>query len=151
MFNLFKKKYKDISDYPETWSVSKGEYDGDIVSIRFRSLEEAAGHPDYPYQIGVAVGFQKETENGLPGKDDSDELWNIEEGIIKLLETKHKCIFALVLTTDNMREFVFYSPEWNPEKLDLEVTNLDKKFPPYKFNFMMQEDKNWSTFKKFTK
>lgn len=149
MFNLFKKKYKDISEYPDTWGVSKGEYDGNVVSIRYRNLKDAAGHPEYPYQIGVAVGFQKETDNGFPEQKDSDELLKIEDGIIELLEGKNKCIFALSITTNNMREFVFYSREWNPENLDPEVTALNEKFPPYKFNFMMQEDKSWNTFKKF--
>lgn len=149
MFNLFKKKYKEISEYPNTWGVSKGKYDGNLVSIRYRNLKDAAGHPDYPYQIGVAVGFQRETENGFPEEKDFDALIGIEDSIAELLEDENECIFALSITTNNMREFVFYSKEWKPEKLDPQVTALEKKFPPYKFNFMMQEDKSWNTFKKF--
>ncbi len=151
MFNLFNKKYKDIKDYPDTWGVSKGEYDGKIVSLRYRNLKDAVGHPDYPYQIGVAVGFLVETENGLPDQKDSDELLKIEDGIVDLLEIKNQCIFVLSITTNNMREFVFYTKDWNPEKFNKEITNLDKEFPPYRFNFMMQEDRNWDTFKKFVK
>lgn len=151
MFNLLKKKYKEIKDYPDTWSVSKGEHDGKIVSVRFRSLKDAIGHTQYPYQIGVAVGFQVETENGLPEQKDSDELLKIEDNIVELLEKQNQCVFALALTTNNMREFVFYTGEWKPEFFDKEIALLQEKLSPYKLNFMMQEDREWNTFKTFCK
>lgn len=150
MLNLFKKKYKDINTYPDTWNVSRGEYDGKIISVRFRDLKDAIGHTQYPYQIGVAVGFQVETENGLPEQKDSEELLKVEDILVELLE-KNQCVFALSLTTNNMREFVFYTGEWKPEFFDKEISSLQEKLSPYKLNFMMQEDREWNTFKTFYK
>ena len=141
MFNLFKKKYKDIKDYPDTWGVSNGKYNEKIVSARYRNLQDAIGHTEYPYQIGVAVGFQK----------DSDELLKVEDELIELLETENKCVFVLALTTNNMREFVFYTGEWKPDFFDKEISLLQEKLSPYKLNFMMQEDSEWNTFKTFSK
>lgn len=151
MFNIFKKKYKDIKDYSDTWSVLNGEYDGKIISIRYRNLEGAIGHTKYPYQIGVAVGFQVETENGLPEEKDSNELLKIENNLIELLEKQNQCVFVGTLTTNNMREFVFYAGEWKPEFFDKEIKSLEEKSSPYNLNFMMQEDKEWNTFKNFFK
>lgn len=149
MFNIFNTKYKNINEYPDTWGVSSGEYNGKIISARYRNLKDAIGHTSYPYQIGVAVGFQVETENGLPEQKDSEELLKIEDEIINLLEIRNGCVFALALTTNNMREFVFYCQEWKPEFFDKEISILQKKLTPYKLNFMMQEDREWNTFKKF--
>lgn len=149
MFNLFKKKYKAIKDYPDTWRVSKGEYEGKTVLVRHRNLQDAVGHTEYPYQIGVAAGFQTETENGLPNEKDSEALLKVEDLIAELLEAKNECVFSLALTTNNMREFVFYTGDWKPEFFDKEVSALQEKTTPYKLNFMMQEDKEWNTFKKF--
>lgn len=151
MFNLFKKKYKNINDYPDTWGVSKGEYDGKIVSVRYRNLEDAIGHTQYPYQIGVAVGFQVETESGLPEQKDSDDLLKVEDSLIELLEKENQCVFIGALTTDNMREFIFYTGEWKPEFFDKEIASLQEKLSPYELNFMMKEDRGWSTFKTFCK
>ena len=103
MFNLFKKKYKDIKDYPDTWGVSNGKYNEKIVSARYRNLQDAIGHTEYPYQIGVAVGFQVETENGLPEQKDSDELLKVEDELIELLETENKCVFKSCLNKDKVR------------------------------------------------
>ena len=151
MFSLFKKEYKNIKEYPETWGVSNGEYNGKVVLVRYRELKDAIGHPDYPYQIGVAVGFQIQTEDGLPEQKDSDELLKIEDKLIELLETENHCVFTLALTTDNMREFIFYTGEWKPEFFDKAITSLSEQLLPYHLNFMMKEDREWNTFKTFGK
>lgn len=149
MFNLFKKKYKKIEEYPNIWSLAQGEFDGKPLVVRFRQIKEAEGHPDYPFQIGVAVPFLKNTPNGLPEKDDSDSLNIIEDKLSDLLEKQHHAVFVISITTNNMREFVFYAKEWKPEFFDKEIKELNKSIPSHNLQFMMKQDPKWSTFAQF--
>jgi len=151
MFNLFKKKYKNIEEYPNTWSLAQGEFGGKPLVVRFRQIKEAEGHPGYPFQIGVAVSFLKNTPNGLPEKEDSDSLNIIEDKLCDLLEKQHHAVFVVSITTNNMREFVFYVKEWESEILDKEIKELNKSIPSHNLQFMMKQDPKWSTFAQFVK
>lgn len=151
MLNIFKKKYKSINEYPNTWSVGQGEFNGKPLIARYRQIKEAKGHPDYPFQIGVAVPFLKSTDNGLPEKEDSEALNGIEDNLADVLEKDGQTVFVLTITTSNMREFVLYAKEWKPEYFEKEIKELNKSFPSHSLQFMMRQDPKWSTFAQFVK
>jgi hypothetical protein len=151
MLNFFKKKYRNIDEYPNTWSVGQGEFNGKPLIVRYRQIKEAEGHPDYPFQIGVAVPFLKNTDDGLPENEDSDALNGIEDKLADALEKNKQTVFVLTITTNNMREFVFYAKEWKPESFEKEIKELNKSFPSHFLQFMMKQDPKWSTFAQFVK
>lgn len=151
MFNFFKKKYKSIDEYPNTWSVGQCEFNGKPLIARYRQIKGAEGHPDYPFQIGVAVPFLKSTDNGLPENEDSDALNGIENKLADALEKNKQTVFVLTITTNNMREFVFYAKEWKPESFEKEIKELNKSFSSHSLQFMMKQDPKWSTFAQFVK
>jgi hypothetical protein len=87
----------------------------------------------------------------LPEKEDSDSLNTIEDKLSDLLEKQHHAVFVISITTNNMREFVFYAKEWKPEVLDKEIKELNKSIPSHNLQFMMKQDPKWSTFAQFVK
>ncbi|HET9410041.1 MAG TPA: DUF695 domain-containing protein [Candidatus Sulfotelmatobacter sp.] len=150
MFNFLTKKFKDIKSYPDTWSVSKGMREGKPIFVRFREgLREAVGHPEYPFQIGIAVPLLHPTEDGLTTDSEAQELGKIEDALNERIVRGGSGIFALTITYNGMREFVFYAKEWKPESFEQEVKSINAG--PHKLQFMMQRDSKWDTFKRFVK
>lgn len=152
MFNPFKKSLKPISEYADTWSLVQSSEQGKPMFIRYRDgLKDAVGHSSYEFQIGVATPLLDPTSEGLTTDTEAEELWKIEEALDDALSTNDEAVFAISITTGGMREFVFYASEWNPEYYENKVKEINKKFPNRGLQFMMQHDKNWDTFRTFTK
>ncbi len=148
MFNLFKKNFKDIGEYPDTWSVAQGIMEDKPIFVRFRNgLKEAVGHSGYPFQIGVAVPLLHPIK-GLPDGTESDELAKIEDVLVKKLTENNQAVFAMVITINGMREFVFYASEWKPEIYEQKVKSIDSG--KHELQFMMKQDPKWNTFKQFS-
>jgi hypothetical protein len=141
------KKIKPLSDYPETWDIAEG-IDGDNpIFIRTRSLiKEAVGHPEYPFQIGVAVPLKHPTPDGLPTNQEAHLLNDIEDKLTKVLTTS---VLVMIITTSGMREFVFYEKTWRPEELEAQVKSVNKEHPDHQLQFIMKHDPNWSIIKPF--
>jgi hypothetical protein len=142
-----KKKFKPIRDYPDTWDVAQAVDDGMPIFVRIRSpLKDAIGHPDYPYQIGVAVPLLNPTSNGLPTKEEAQSLGAIED---KLAETLTNSVLTIVITWKSMREFVFYEKEWKPEAIEAQVKLVNKEHSEHHLQFIMKHDPSWATFKSY--
>ncbi len=152
MFNPFKKTYTAISEYPDTWSLLKGADQGKPMFIRYRDgLKEAVGHAGYEFQIGIATPLLDPTSEGLTTDAEAEELWKVEEALDDVLSSNDEAVFALTITTGGMREFVFYAAEWKPEYYENKVKEVNKQFSNRDLQFMMKHDKNWDTFRSFTK
>jgi hypothetical protein len=142
--------YKRISEYPDTWRVSQGDYDGKPISIRYREgLIEAQGHFSYPFQIGVATPLLNPSPEGLTINDEAEALYQVEDALQAALELNEECVFALTITTGGMREFVFYASKWQPQYFEQKVQEINSQYSDRVLQFMMKEDKEWNTFKDF--
>ncbi|MDB5255021.1 MAG: hypothetical protein JWL92_397 [Candidatus Nomurabacteria bacterium] len=144
MFKL-SKKYKTIDLYPDTWDVSDATLKGDAFIIRVcTGLKEAIGHPDYSYQIGIAVPLNWETETGIMSNAESESLKEIEDQIEKKIESKNTRLVG-ILTGRNMREFILYTsePKIAEEKLEILKNEVDS----HKIQFIIQHDPEWNTYK----
>lgn len=145
MFSFFKKNFKNITDYPDTWSIGQDITEGKPMFVRVRNgLKEAAGHPSYPFQIGVAIPLLNPTEDGLTTNTEADELGKIEDLLVEKLTTNNQSVFAMVITFNGMREFVFYASEWKPEFFEQEVKSINSG--AHELQFMMKRDPKWDTF-----
>ncbi len=56
----------------------------------------------------------------------------------------------MTITHNGMREFVFYAKKWEPEQFEELVKSVGvKDTNGHQLQFMMQEDKNWDTFRNY--
>jgi hypothetical protein len=95
----------------EAWVVAQGERNGKPLLLRFNEGAPAAKErPRWPVRVGVAVRFREADGNGFPGAADSPVLDGIEEAIATVL-AERGAMFAFVVTTGGMREFVAYVSE----------------------------------------
>ena len=146
MFSL--KKYKPMNEYSDEWSVAQGMHEGSPMYVRFRSsLKEAAGHPEYPFQIGIAVPLIKPTQAGLPTESEMNILSKIEDKLVDAL--KEHAVLTLSISTGGMREFIFYANKWQPEEFEEIVSTTNKLFASHTLQFMIQHDPKWKLFKSF--
>jgi len=144
----FLKKYKPIKEYGDEWNIARGLHEGRPMFVRVcSSLKEAVGHPDYPFQIGIAVPLLKPNQEGLPLDGELKVLGEIEDRIVDAM--KEKAVFAVSVSTGGMREFILYANEWSPEEFETMVQDINKSFPSHTLQFMIQHDPKWKTFKRF--
>ncbi|MDO8482328.1 MAG: DUF695 domain-containing protein [bacterium] len=143
MFNLFKSKYKKLSEYPnDKWSVLTEKEEGLIIRMN-DGLREAVGHPDYPVKMGVAVPLDKERgEDILKLKD------GIEEKINKFLESNG----VIVSVINKMKEpkfFEFLSYTNNGLNFNSLGESLKNGFPGVDIQMYAKLDPKWETYKSF--
>lgn len=148
IFWLSKKDFKNISEYPDTWSIVEGTYQSKPIFVRIKTgIEEGVGHPKYPFQIGVAVPLLDPTVDGLTKDNEAEVLWDFEDRLAKTLQENNEMIFVMTITTGGMREFVFYASEWKPEYFEQKVKAIEAGL--HKPQFMMQHDPEWKTYLDF--
>lgn len=145
---MFKKKFLPIEDYGESWDIKTGAFSGNPIFIRYNSsLTKAAGHPEYPYQIGIAVPLLDPTDEGLTTEQEADQLFEIEDRLAEVLEGEAQ--FVMAITTQGMREFIFYAKKWMPEDFEKRIDALTASKLSHELQFMMQPDPKWKTYKQF--
>jgi hypothetical protein len=137
--------FKEIEQYPDTWKIGRSTLDGKPVFIRYRSgIVDAIGHPNYPFQIGIAVPLLNPTTEGLTTEEEAEVLSGVEDSLNLTLGENSEAVEVMVITTNGMREFVFYASEWKPEYFEKKVKNVDGK--SHQLQFIMQRDPKWETF-----
>jgi hypothetical protein len=148
-----KKEFKSISQYSDTWGVAQASLENKPVFVRYREgLQDAIGHPDFPFQIGVAVPLLKPTADGLTVNSEAEELYAIEDELERVLGENDEIVFALTITFNGMREFVFYASEWKPEYFEQKIKQIGASIRSgHELQFMMQKDEKWETFKTYTR
>ena len=140
-----KKKYKKISEYPENWMVLEGVRDGEkYTMIRINDgIKEAAGHPDYPIRIGVAIPVDSL-------KDENSALYEIEDMLTEQLESNGLGIQAMAISGmdgKEFKEFVFYTKEGVDFKTLHE--DIQTAFPKYEIQFYAEKDSDWSVYREY--
>ena len=133
---------------PESWSVGQGSVDGKIVITRFNlGLRPLVGRPEYPSQLGIAVPFNDRTENGLPTSAESEQLNQIEDEISRRFPVANESLFAGVITTNNMREFVLYTS--NDLAATEKARQLVRDISTHKIQFALHHDPSWGNFTQY--
>ncbi|MEN8241234.1 MAG: DUF695 domain-containing protein [Chloroflexota bacterium] len=145
---MFKKKYPSIEELviKEEWGLSQGTYQDKAIFIRAnKGLKKIARHPQYPHQVGVAVPLNNPNEHGLPISAEGEQLNEIEDQLVDALEVKNESVFVGAISTNGMREFVFYTSD--PEQVIEKINAVQEKTETHKIQLIIQEDKDWLTYK----
>ncbi|OHA81370.1 MAG: hypothetical protein A2675_02920 [Candidatus Yonathbacteria bacterium RIFCSPHIGHO2_01_FULL_51_10] len=144
MFNLFKKTYKPLAEYPGSWSILE-EKNKDLIIRVNTGLKDATGHTDYPIKVGVAIPVKAQDDiNSIKnaGEDALDEIWKQEgKGVIVAVITG--------MSDPRFIELLSYA------KKDTDFASLHKtlkdKFPNEDVQMYANEESNWDTYKSFLK
>jgi hypothetical protein len=146
----FKTKHPEIPEagVDQSWTVFQGEFDGKPLIARANvALKPFVGHPKYSHQVGVAVPFRTPDENGFPQSEEAAELMDIEDKICSELEVANQSLFAVVITTGGMREFVFYTSD--PKGVEVKLKNLRETIHGHTIQGMIRPDHDWDVYREF--
>lgn len=95
--------------------------------------------------ICISIKMPNPRGDGLSSNKDADDLWKIEDEIIKVFENKKlNYTFAGRITSNGFRDFYFFGE--NTILMKKQVSSTIAEFPKYEFNFEHKLDKEWSVY-----
>lgn len=149
MENWFREEKPPEYPSESRTSVLKGESGGrPLFARRNDSAAILAKHPEFRFRVGVAVPLNYPNEHGLPSADEILQLDVIEDALTAQLEAGRQSIQVLVITTDGMREFVFYTRDSALAKSVIEA--LKTTIKSHEIQWYVDEDPEWKVYKTFS-
>lgn len=128
------------------WSVSDGEYNGKLMIVRFnggyKQYRRIAG---YDHQVGIAIPLRAAEPSGLPSPEEDMQLGEIEDAICASLEEHIESLFVAIITTNGMREFVFYTSSLPGVKRRFEQLRAGIT-TTHEIQLTLQPDEDWSVY-----
>jgi len=147
MLGLFKKR-APVYPTESHWSVGRGMHDGMPIFVRRNtSAASLAGHPDYRFRVGVAIPLKSPKADGLPGNDEMNELNAIEDALCARLEVNRESLHVLSITTQGMREFIFYTR--SPAEVEPALEALRSEVAGHELQSYVAEDPKWGVYAHF--
>jgi hypothetical protein len=132
----------------DSWTVCEGEYNGKPLLARVNvGLKPLVADSRYQHRIGVAVPFNSPDENGFPSGEESWKVSEIEDLLVAELEIHHESLFAVVITTGGMREFVFYTSD--PHTAETKLKALAERIDSYQLQRVIEPDAGWTVYHQF--
>jgi hypothetical protein len=135
-----------MNEDQKSWTVARGELDGDPVITRFRSgLDAIVGSDQYGIQIGVAIPLRAALPNGWPGEAEQEELLAVEELVVE--HAGDRAVLVGVITCGGMREFVLYTGagDWTADYHH----SLQDAVKTHRVQMMAKTDPAWTTYREF--
>jgi len=141
---------KILPTYPKEskWTILQGEENGRPMFVRRNeSAKQLMGHKDYSYRIGFAIPLRNPNFEGLPSNEEMEMLNSIEDVLSKEIEKDKNSLLVLVITTNGMREFVYYTKR--PDIIKQAVEKIQAQFVPHEVQHYVKEDPEWEVYKEF--
>lgn len=147
MFGLFRKKTEPRAAKAE-WLVSQGQMNGKPIFVRRnQSAASLVGHPSYRFRVGVAVSLLKPRADGLPANAEMEVLNLIEDKLCSALESSEHSLHVLAITTQSMREFVFYTR--SPDAAAQAIESVRASVQTHELQSYVEEDPQWEVYAQF--
>ncbi len=135
------------ADASGPWSVSDGEYDGKRMLVRLNDgLRAMAGRKSHSRQAGIAIRCNSPDEQGLPSANDATAFSNFEDQSQEMFCADQLALFAAVITTGGMREFVFYLSD--ERRFREHFRDWARTPKSHRVQLMIQRDPSWSVYRK---
>jgi len=104
-------------------------------------------HAEYKFRVGVAVPLNAPNDEGLPVNDEMEQLNALEDRLSAALEHQQESLQVLSITTQGMREFVFYTR--SPELAQKAIEDLRAETKTHDVQGYVVEDRRWSVYAAF--
>jgi hypothetical protein len=101
----------------------------------------------FPVRLGVAVPFLKPDASGMPSPDELLALARIEDLLCAEVEAEGNGVFTLAITTNGMREFVFYVTEAGWAHACVE--RVRAQVPDHQLQMYSEPDRAWQIYSEF--
>ena len=130
------------------WSVGEAEKNGKVIMVRSNSGYRTFGSVQgYDHQLGIAVPLRLPRPSGLPWPHEDAELGVIEDQVCRSMEEDAESLFLAVITTNAMREFVFYTCA--PKRAEQRFQKLRAQISTHNLQLAIRPDKEWQVYQQF--
>lgn len=146
---MFRKKFPRKEDLviQEEWSVAHGQQGGKPLILRYNeALKKISGHPEYGFQVGIAIPLIDMDKNGLPTNSEAEKLSTIEDLLVDKFTEDKEAIFVGCITASTYREFVLYAS--TPEVIVSRYEDLKQQVKSHEIQMVINVDKDWRVFKR---
>lgn len=124
-----------------------GEQEGKPVVYRgMQSVPDGEKESDFPTLINIYWPFEKDENNGMPGKSTNKKQIAFEDAIAPL-DVNGTSHLMLVVTGNGRKEWIWYVKDSNEWIDKLNVLLSDHEVYPIQIE--MENDPEWSTYHKF--
>lgn len=132
----------------DSWSLAEATYNGRPMFLRINvGLKPLAGKPPFQHRFGVAIPLQVSNEHGLPTAEEAAVLNQIEDALLAAVLPSGQTKFALVITTNGFREFIFYTSQ--PADLVPIMERFKKETTSRQSQFYIRPDPTWGVYAQF--
>jgi hypothetical protein len=149
----FGRKHPALSELPPlsqdgSWGVAQDLSGGSPLIVRYNTTAANwCGHPELTIKLGFAIPFKRPHEGGLPDPDENARLNEIEDVIVREIDSRTRAFHALTLTTGTMKEFVFYLPQ------GVDIKSLHEAIrscvTTHEVQCMAVVERNWDSYQQF--
>jgi hypothetical protein len=149
MWPFKRRKHAGEASDHGSWSVAQGQYNGAPLFVRIRQGARAvfAGGA-YMHRVGIAVPLREPDRNGLPQGAEFNDLARIEDILASALEREGKSVHVLSITTNGMREYVFYTSD--PDGVSGAFLTLQAQVRSHQLQLSIEPDPMWEVYGQFT-
>jgi hypothetical protein len=144
MFNLFKKKYLPLTDYPENWFIISEKPNPTIIRINM-GYKDAVGHPDYPIKMGIAIPVDVHDDVTMQLKSEIEDTLNDV-----LFKKGDGALVAIITGLEGQKfiEFLSYTKRGGINFAKIHQ-DLKDKFKDQEVQMYADNDIKWEAYKSF--
>ncbi|MEM9444846.1 MAG: DUF695 domain-containing protein [Verrucomicrobiota bacterium] len=139
---------KEALEIPSEWSLMIVEdEEGPMVLRMNHGYKDLIGHPEYNFQVGVAVPLNNPTEAGFHEEEEGLEVAVIEEQLVELLQNDKLALFVFSQCSGGGKEWVFYTG--NPDEVEKRIEAVRNSVTTHTLQNFSQEDPDWEIYQEF--
>jgi uncharacterized protein (TIGR01619 family) len=134
--------------YKEEWDFYFSNVDDKPGSFYLdMGLSQIAPIDKMPHFFYVSLKMNEPREDGLSSNNEYKNLIEIEDFLVNTLKTKHDIIYVGRLTSNETRDFYFYTGD--TLLIEKTISESFVRFPNYEYDFEIKDDKSWSYYLDF--
>lgn len=133
------------NDYRPDWDIYTCHIEDNPAIIGLDlDLRRFAPLNSKPFAVHVSVYLNDPRPDGFPKGTEFETLGEIEDHLVQQLELTLHAHFAGRTISAGVRDFYFYTAD--PSLHDKFITDAMTRFPGYKYDYGVKEDKNWELY-----
>jgi len=134
---------------PDEWQIMAAQTEDGPMILKVNSgYANLLGHPEYPYQVGVAIPLNSPTSAGMHNEEEGNQVGMIEDLLVESLQTEKLALWVFSQCSSGVKEWVFYTGD--PVETAKRINELRGCIKTHLIQNIHQEDPEWEIFQAFT-
>jgi hypothetical protein len=134
---------------PDAWQLMATETSEGPMVLKVNSgYADLIGHPEYPYQVGVAVPLNAPNSAGFHDDEEGVQVGVIEDLLVQSLQSENLALWVFSQCSSGHKEWVFYTGD--PTEAGRRIHEIRNRVTTHEIQNIFQPDPEWEIFQAFT-